>query len=100
MGFLLSGPRALPTKSIAINIGLGPANNRSNASPKIRVSDSLTTDPPQLKCIYLQGTSNPSPPWQMAGLGLRLALDVGIHRRQRPEDGSLLETELWKRAFW
>ncbi|KAF8526780.1 fungal-specific transcription factor domain-containing protein [Gautieria morchelliformis] len=53
-----------------------------------------------LGCIYLQGTSNSSAAWQMAGLGLRLALEAGAHSRKRPGSGDLLETEMWKRTFW
>jgi hypothetical protein len=36
----------------------------------------------------------------MAGLGLRLALEAGAHRRRRPVSGNVLDTEMWKRAFW
>lgn len=36
----------------------------------------------------------------MVGIGIRLAQDVGAHRR-RTQNGELtVEDELWKRAFW
>jgi hypothetical protein len=36
----------------------------------------------------------------MVGVGLRLAQDVGAHRRRSPNARPTVEDELWKRAFW
>jgi hypothetical protein len=36
----------------------------------------------------------------MVGVGLRLAQDVGAHRRRAPNGRPTVEDELWKRAFW
>ena len=36
----------------------------------------------------------------MVGVGLRLAQDVGAHRRQLHHGPPTIEDELWKRAFW
>ncbi|KAG8739987.1 hypothetical protein FRC10_004866 [Ceratobasidium sp. 414] len=54
-----------------------------------------------LAVMFLQGTSAPHSAWTVAGIGIRIAQDVGAHRRKvyRGGQGSL-EDELWKRAFW
>lgn len=36
----------------------------------------------------------------MVGHGIRLALDVGAHRRKVYDSKPTIENELWKRAFW
>jgi len=36
----------------------------------------------------------------MVGIGIRLAQDVGAHRRKTGRDSLTVEGELWKRAFW
>jgi hypothetical protein len=36
----------------------------------------------------------------MVGTGLRLAQDLGAHRRQMHHGPPTVEDELWKRAFW
>ncbi|THV06403.1 hypothetical protein K435DRAFT_816004 [Dendrothele bispora CBS 962.96] len=56
----------------------------------------------QFYCLsvqFLQGSSAPHSCWTMVGIGIRLAQDVGAHRRKvsRP---MTVEDELWKRAFW
>ena len=38
-------------------------------------------------------------PWTMAGIGLRVMLDVGVHTHKFTAKKSL-ENELWKRSFW
>jgi hypothetical protein len=55
----------------------------------------------QLAVMFLQGTSAPHSAWTVAGIGIRIAQDVGAHRRKvyRGGQGSI-EDELWKRAFW
>ncbi|KAG8709844.1 hypothetical protein FRC09_000448, partial [Ceratobasidium sp. 395] len=54
-----------------------------------------------LAVMFLQGTSAPHSAWTVAGIGIRIAQDVGAHRRKvyRGGQGSI-EDELWKRAFW
>ncbi|KAF9009903.1 hypothetical protein BDQ17DRAFT_1347115 [Cyathus striatus] len=54
----------------------------------------------QLACQFLQGTSAPHSCWTIAGLGIRLAQDMGIHQRRVPLDKLTIEHELCKRAFW
>ncbi|KAF8143483.1 fungal-specific transcription factor domain-containing protein [Mycena galopus ATCC 62051] len=50
-----------------------------------------------LATMFLEYTT-PSACWTLVGIGLRLAQDVGAHRRK---DGPpTVESELWKRAFW
>jgi len=36
----------------------------------------------------------------MIGIGIRLATDVGAHRRKMYKSVMTVEDELWKRAFW
>ncbi|KZT28697.1 hypothetical protein NEOLEDRAFT_1032070, partial [Neolentinus lepideus HHB14362 ss-1] len=51
--------------------------------------------------IFYSGSSAPETGWMVAGIGIRAAQDLGIHRRQaaRPVDLTP-NTEQWKRAFW
>ncbi|KIY44293.1 hypothetical protein FISHEDRAFT_51737 [Fistulina hepatica ATCC 64428] len=53
-----------------------------------------------LSVLFLQTTSAPQACWTMIGIGVRLAQDVGAHRRTVFTGGSRLDNELWKRAFW
>ncbi|KAF8180962.1 fungal-specific transcription factor domain-containing protein [Mycena galopus ATCC 62051] len=49
---------------------------------------------------FLEGSSAPQACWTLVGVGLRLAQDVGAHRRQSRVEKPTVESELWKRAFW
>ncbi|KAL4249328.1 ABC-transporter-regulating transcription factor-like protein [Abortiporus biennis] len=53
-----------------------------------------------LTAFFLQGTSAPQACWTVIGVGIRLAQDVGAHRRKVYNTESTVEEELWKRAFW
>ncbi|KAK7682544.1 hypothetical protein QCA50_014344 [Cerrena zonata] len=53
-----------------------------------------------LTAVYLQGTSAPQACWTAIGVGIRLAQDVGAHRRKVYSKAPTVEDELWKRAFW
>ncbi|KAF9009900.1 fungal-specific transcription factor domain-containing protein, partial [Cyathus striatus] len=53
-----------------------------------------------LACQFFQGTSMPHSSWTMAGIGIRVAQDMGIHRRRVPLHQLTAEHELCKRAFW
>ncbi|KAF9568045.1 hypothetical protein CPC08DRAFT_487594 [Agrocybe pediades] len=53
-----------------------------------------------LATLYLVGTSIPHAAWNIIGLGLRCAIERGIHRRQPPHKKPTAEYELWKRSFW
>ncbi|EIW84598.1 hypothetical protein CONPUDRAFT_142812 [Coniophora puteana RWD-64-598 SS2] len=53
-----------------------------------------------LSAIYVQGTSTPQACWTIVGIGIRLAQDVGAHRRKVYNRKPTVEDELWKRAFW
>lgn len=50
--------------------------------------------------MFLQGSSAPQACWTMVGIGIRLAQDVGAHRRKVYSHKLTVEDELWKRAFW
>ncbi|KAJ7169255.1 fungal-specific transcription factor domain-containing protein [Mycena crocata] len=52
-----------------------------------------------LAALFLEGTSAPQAGWTLIGVGLRLAQDVGAHRRASSDEPSI-ERELYKRAFW
>ncbi|KAJ7122252.1 fungal-specific transcription factor domain-containing protein [Mycena epipterygia] len=50
---------------------------------------------------FLMGSgSRKSAPWMLVGIGLRLAQDVGAHRRSARAEEPTVERELWKRSFW
>ncbi|KAJ7079208.1 fungal-specific transcription factor domain-containing protein [Mycena crocata] len=53
-----------------------------------------------LAALFLEGSSAPQACWSLVGFGLRLAQDVGAHRRNSPVEHPSVERELWKRAFW
>ncbi|KAH7926384.1 hypothetical protein BV22DRAFT_1063146 [Leucogyrophana mollusca] len=53
-----------------------------------------------LSVLFLQGTSAPQACWTIVGIGIRLAQDVGAHRRQVYSSVLTVDDELWKRAFW
>ncbi|KAL1696326.1 fungal-specific transcription factor domain-containing protein [Schizophyllum commune] len=51
-----------------------------------------------LSVCYGQGSSRPQGCWTEVGFGLRMAMDVGAHRRRTGKPTP--QYELWKRAFW
>ncbi|KAJ6587133.1 fungal-specific transcription factor domain-containing protein [Mycena vulgaris] len=71
------------------------------------VRQSFTTTPSlydvQICClavIFLQGTGCPELCWVLTSIGIRLAQDVGAHRRRRYTGDKPAEDQLWTRAFW
>lgn len=55
---------------------------------------------PQLTALYLMGCTTPQVSWTLTGMAIRLAQDVGAHRRKVYNTVPSVEGELWKRAFW
>lgn len=54
-----------------------------------------------LTAMFLHGSSTPQSSWTVIGTGIRLAQDVGAHRRKvYNHNKRTVEDELWKRAFW
>ncbi|EIN10080.1 hypothetical protein PUNSTDRAFT_102078 [Punctularia strigosozonata HHB-11173 SS5] len=52
--------------------------------------------------LFLGGSCPPHVQWNMIGLGVRLCLDVGAHRKmvyKSVDEGQIME-EQWRRAFW
>ncbi|TBU65203.1 fungal-specific transcription factor domain-containing protein [Dichomitus squalens] len=49
---------------------------------------------------FLQGTSAPQACWTIIGVGIRMAQDVGAHRKKVYSSSPTIEEELWRRAFW
>ncbi|PBK65932.1 hypothetical protein ARMSODRAFT_940054 [Armillaria solidipes] len=54
-----------------------------------------------LMVLFLYGTTSPQPCFVLTGLGIRMAQDLGAHRK-RPTTLKewTVEDELWKRVFW
>ncbi|KAJ7268781.1 fungal-specific transcription factor domain-containing protein [Mycena haematopus] len=70
------------------------------------VKQSFTTTPSlydvQICClavVFLQGTGCPELCWVLTSIGIRLAQDVGAHRRRRYTGDKPAEDQLWTRAF-
>lgn len=59
----------------------------------------LLTCVTQLASIYLYGSFT-QPAWALAGIGLRLAQDLGAHRKKTYERTPNAEDEQLKRVFW
>ncbi|KAF9010746.1 fungal-specific transcription factor domain-containing protein [Cyathus striatus] len=54
-----------------------------------------------LSVMYVQTTQAPDGVWVQIGIGLRLAQEVGAHRKRKTPCGRPnAENELWKRTFW
>ncbi|KAJ6541639.1 fungal-specific transcription factor domain-containing protein [Mycena capillaripes] len=54
-----------------------------------------------LSILYLASASMPEQCWTLVGVGLRMAYDVGAHRRIRTNHAEdIVEAELYKRVFW
>ncbi|KAJ6496095.1 fungal-specific transcription factor domain-containing protein [Mycena sanguinolenta] len=53
-----------------------------------------------LAAQFLAGFSGPQAAWSLVGIGLRLAQDIGVHRRKAHVEVPSVERELFKRAFW
>ncbi|KAF7368513.1 Zn(2)-C6 fungal-type domain-containing protein [Mycena venus] len=53
-----------------------------------------------LAVLFLHDSSAPQACWTLVGVGLRLAQDIGVHRRQARIEVPTVESELYKRAFW
>ncbi|KAJ3558757.1 hypothetical protein NM688_g737 [Phlebia brevispora] len=53
-----------------------------------------------LSMFFLTGSSEPASAWPLIGVGLRLAVALGAHRRKTYASPLTLESELLKRAFW
>ncbi|KAJ7894534.1 fungal-specific transcription factor domain-containing protein [Mycena leptocephala] len=53
-----------------------------------------------LSVLFLAGTATPRPCWILSGLGIRIAQEMGAHRRSRYGMGSTAAGELLKRAWW
>ncbi|KAI0035838.1 fungal-specific transcription factor domain-containing protein [Vararia minispora EC-137] len=73
-----------------------------NLTQKTLLSNSRLYDL-QLYClatIYLLGTSLTHTGWNLCGIGIRLAQDIGAHRKNVYNDKPTVEDELYKRAFW
>ncbi|KAI0755124.1 fungal-specific transcription factor domain-containing protein [Daedaleopsis nitida] len=53
-----------------------------------------------LMASCLGGSNCPQGSWNLVGMGLRMAQDVGVHRKKMYGSKPTVEDELWKRAFW
>lgn len=55
---------------------------------------------PKLAATYLRGSSTSEAARTLVGVGLRLAQDIGAHRKKMYATVSPVEGETLKRAFW
>ncbi|KAJ7766656.1 fungal-specific transcription factor domain-containing protein [Mycena metata] len=53
-----------------------------------------------LSVLFLAGTAVPPECWLLAGVGMRMAQQMGAHRRSRYSVASKIEAELLRRVFW
>ncbi|KAJ7643597.1 fungal-specific transcription factor domain-containing protein [Roridomyces roridus] len=53
-----------------------------------------------LSSLFVAQTSVPMACWILGGLGIRMAQEMGAHRRGRYFVGSRMDAELLRRAFW
>src|SRR5258708_13191178 len=53
----------------------------------------------QLAVQFLAASASPQNCWTLIGIGLRVAQDVGAHRKT-PRSRPAAQDELWKRGFW
>ncbi|KAJ7578561.1 fungal-specific transcription factor domain-containing protein [Mycena floridula] len=53
-----------------------------------------------LTVMFLHGTSVIETSWAVLGIALRLAQDVGLHRKMAVEPEAIADNESWKRIFW
>ncbi|KAJ3502842.1 hypothetical protein NLJ89_g8706 [Agrocybe chaxingu] len=53
-----------------------------------------------LSVLFLQASLDAQSIWAAVGIVIRLAQDVGFHRRKPTSSPPTMEDELWKRAFW
>ncbi|KAK0203121.1 fungal-specific transcription factor domain-containing protein [Desarmillaria ectypa] len=54
-----------------------------------------------LMVLFLYGSTTPEACFLLIGVGVRLAQDVGVHRKRiKPLEEWTTEDELWKRIFW
>ncbi len=49
---------------------------------------------------YVNTTNSPQATLPILSLGIRMAQDVGAHRKKMYSATPTAEQELWKRAFW
>ncbi|KAK7034658.1 Gypsy retrotransposon integrase-like protein 1 [Paramarasmius palmivorus] len=75
---------------------------------QIRLLRSTFLAPPtlyelQLYCLaifFIQDTSTPEACWNLLGIGIRCAQDLGVHRKPPPDMKPTVESQLWNRVFW
>ncbi|KAF7345328.1 Zn(2)-C6 fungal-type domain-containing protein [Mycena sanguinolenta] len=75
-------------------------NYFSQLSHELDIFSSPTLYDLQRCCLgiqFLEGSSSQGV-WKLVGLGIRMAQEVGAHRRQVAPH--TIEAELWRRAFW
>ncbi|RDX40755.1 hypothetical protein OH76DRAFT_1412738 [Lentinus brumalis] len=49
---------------------------------------------------FLQGSAAPQANWPLIGYALRMAVDVGAHRKKMYNAKFTIQDELWRRVFW
>ena len=49
---------------------------------------------------WINNATSPQGSWTVLGLGISMALDLGMHRKKSYSNMLKTEAEAWKRAFW
>ncbi len=63
-------------------------------------SQSSSGCPRKLSVMYTFGSSVPEFTWMVVGLGLRYAVEIGLHRKKPKGHKPTVDDELKKRSFW
>ncbi|KAJ6459065.1 fungal-specific transcription factor domain-containing protein [Mycena sanguinolenta] len=74
-------------------VGTGAQMNGIFESPKLFDIQRIC-----LAIQFVEGSAQQGA-WTLVGIGIRMAQEMGAHRRQ-PSQPHTLEAELWRRAFW
>ena len=70
-----------------------------NVGP-LHEASTVWSDTLQLMALFLQASNSPQSTWSVIGAGIRIAIDVGAHRKTMYSSTPSMEDEVWRRAFW
>jgi hypothetical protein len=80
-------------------VALRPSGMLREWSPSL-IKSEYTEPLRQLACMFLSSSSLPQALWSLLGVGIRLAQDLGIHRKLVYSGKPNVQEEQWKRVFW
>ncbi|KAJ7617218.1 fungal-specific transcription factor domain-containing protein [Roridomyces roridus] len=85
-----------PTRAVPAGNGSGNDLCAFAFSDPLSMMDRHT----QLSALFVAQTPSPRACWVLSGVGIRIAQEIGAHRRGRYLVGSRFDAELLRRAFW